>query len=332
MCWRRLQRRQATLEHDGALAHIARRRERVQRFLLHRVRPFLRTWVGEMTDTRQKGGKGWRCISGRRSIAFCTSMYNISQFKPALYVLLLVGILGFAIASESPEVWIIGTGGMSHQIHGERSGMINTKFDTAFLNDLTKNPKRLRKIKHEEYVRDSGAEGIEMVMWMAMRGALGDTRDMYYLGGVQAESRNQLSQYALLFGINKAELTSQPSSNTDEQLRRRVAAIPIEKLRETGVEIVESVITCLGSAPPELAHDLAPERHIESELRGPHVDAVSLVDVFAKLHSGQLAVSVAVSQSAAHDLAPPGRTPDHLENHDVPSALAHLRGLVQVGG
>ncbi len=74
---------------------------------------------------------------------------------------------------EDLKVVVFGTGGMSHQIHGERSGMINTKFDTKFLNDLTKNPKRLRKIKHEEYVRDSGAEGIEMVMWMAMRGSLG---------------------------------------------------------------------------------------------------------------------------------------------------------------
>jgi RNA polymerase sigma-70 factor (ECF subfamily) len=34
---------------------------------LHRVRPFLRTWVGQMTETRQKGGKGWRCISGGRT-------------------------------------------------------------------------------------------------------------------------------------------------------------------------------------------------------------------------------------------------------------------------
>ncbi|MES2606063.1 MAG: class III extradiol dioxygenase subunit beta [Pseudomonadota bacterium] len=75
---------------------------------------------------------------------------------------------------EDLKVVVFGTGGMSHQIHGERSGMINSKFDTAFLNDLTKNPQRLRKIKHEEYVRDSGAEGIEMVMWMAMRGSLGN--------------------------------------------------------------------------------------------------------------------------------------------------------------
>jgi RNA polymerase sigma-70 factor (ECF subfamily) len=36
---------------------------------LHRVRPFLRSWVGEMTDTRQPGGKGWRATSGTRLAA-----------------------------------------------------------------------------------------------------------------------------------------------------------------------------------------------------------------------------------------------------------------------
>ena len=39
-------------------------------------------------------------------------MYRISQFKPALYILLLVGILGFALASESAGVWVLGTGGI----------------------------------------------------------------------------------------------------------------------------------------------------------------------------------------------------------------------------
>jgi RNA polymerase sigma-70 factor, ECF subfamily len=38
---------------------------------LHRVRPFLRSWVGEMTDTRLPGGKGWRATAGSRSTALC---------------------------------------------------------------------------------------------------------------------------------------------------------------------------------------------------------------------------------------------------------------------
>jgi len=46
---------------------------------LHRVRPFLRTCVGEMTDTRPRGGKGWRCIAGNRA----TSGWPGSALQPA---------------------------------------------------------------------------------------------------------------------------------------------------------------------------------------------------------------------------------------------------------
>lgn len=72
------------------------------------------------------------------------------------------------------NVVILGTGGMSHQLQGERAGLINPEFDTAFLNDLTTDPQRLINLSHTEYLRESGSEGIELVMWMIMRGALGD--------------------------------------------------------------------------------------------------------------------------------------------------------------
>lgn len=75
---------------------------------------------------------------------------------------------------EDLKVVIFGTGGMSHQLHGERAGVINKDFDQRFLNDLTQNPQRLVELPHIEYVREAGAEGIEMVMWLIMRGALGD--------------------------------------------------------------------------------------------------------------------------------------------------------------
>jgi protocatechuate 4,5-dioxygenase beta chain len=75
---------------------------------------------------------------------------------------------------EDLKVVVFGTGGMSHQLHGERAGLINTKFDKKFLEDLTRNPQRLIELPHIEYVREAGAEGIEMVMWLVMRGALDD--------------------------------------------------------------------------------------------------------------------------------------------------------------
>jgi protocatechuate 4,5-dioxygenase beta chain len=81
-----------------------------------------------------------------------------------------------AVASfpEDLNVQIWGTGGMSHQLQGPRAGFVNKEFDLAFMNDLIANPERLRRMPHIEYLRESGSEGIELVMWLIMRGALGD--------------------------------------------------------------------------------------------------------------------------------------------------------------
>ena len=75
---------------------------------------------------------------------------------------------------EDLKVVIFGTGGMSHQIQGPRAGLINTPFDTAFLDGLSQNPEKLCEIQGIEYMREAGNEAIELVMWLMMRGALGD--------------------------------------------------------------------------------------------------------------------------------------------------------------
>jgi protocatechuate 4,5-dioxygenase, beta chain len=72
------------------------------------------------------------------------------------------------------KVMIFGTGGMSHQLQGPRAGLINRDFDKAFLDGLTQDPRALSKIPHLDYVREAGSEGIELVMWLIMRGALDD--------------------------------------------------------------------------------------------------------------------------------------------------------------
>lgn len=80
-----------------------------------------------------------------------------------------------AIASfpEDLDVQIWGTGGMSHQLQGPRAGLINREFDNAYLDDMIANPDRLRHMAHIEYLREAGSEGIELVMWLIMRGAMG---------------------------------------------------------------------------------------------------------------------------------------------------------------
>lgn len=75
---------------------------------------------------------------------------------------------------EDLDVQIWGTGGMSHQLQGPRAGLINKEFDAAFLDKLTADPEELRHLRHVELLREAGSEGIELVMWLIMRGALGD--------------------------------------------------------------------------------------------------------------------------------------------------------------
>lgn len=73
---------------------------------------------------------------------------------------------------EDLRVVIFGTGGMSHQISGPRAGLINSAFDKAFLDSLAGDASQALNIKHVEYMREAGAEGIEMVMWLVARGAM----------------------------------------------------------------------------------------------------------------------------------------------------------------
>lgn len=78
------------------------------------------------------------------------------------------------------KVAIFGTGGMSHQLQGERAGIINADFDRNFLDKLSSDPESVARIEHAEYLLESGSEGIELVMWMIMRGALNDeVREVY---------------------------------------------------------------------------------------------------------------------------------------------------------
>ena len=80
-----------------------------------------------------------------------------------------------AVASypEDLDVQVWGTGGMSHQLQGTRAGLINAEWDNRFLDRLEGESQELRHIPHIEYLRETGSEGIEMVMWLIMRGALG---------------------------------------------------------------------------------------------------------------------------------------------------------------
>lgn len=104
-------------------------------------------------------------------------LVNVLQYpQPTAQRCLQLGeALGRAIRSfpKDIKVAVFGTGGMSHQLSGERAGLINEEFDRNFLEKIETDPQSLAEISRADYIKKAGSEGIEMIMWLVMRGALG---------------------------------------------------------------------------------------------------------------------------------------------------------------
>ncbi len=82
--------------------------------------------------------------------------------------------IGRAIESweDDVKVVVVGTGGLSHQLDGERAGFINKEFDLMCMEKIVHDPEALTKYSAHDLVRLAGAQGAEFILWMAMRGAL----------------------------------------------------------------------------------------------------------------------------------------------------------------
>jgi gallate dioxygenase len=110
---------------------------------------------------------------------------------PGQIIPLQVGVLQFPVPSPArcyklgqslrkaiesyPEdltVALVATGGLSHQVHGERAGFNSTAWDERFLDMIEKDPVALSRMTLADYARLGGMEGAEVIMWLIMRGAL----------------------------------------------------------------------------------------------------------------------------------------------------------------
>ena len=78
------------------------------------------------------------------------------------------------ISRRTCEVLVVSTGGMSHQLHGPRFGFLNPEWDNEFMDKLESDPVSLTGLSHHDYMERGGAESVEIIMWLAMRAALGD--------------------------------------------------------------------------------------------------------------------------------------------------------------
>jgi protocatechuate 4,5-dioxygenase beta chain len=85
--------------------------------------------------------------------------------------------LARAVASwpGNERVVVLGTGGLSHQLDGERAGFINKDFDLKFMDSLVgDDPRWACQFDTHQLVEHTGTQGVELLMWLATRGMLGD--------------------------------------------------------------------------------------------------------------------------------------------------------------
>ncbi len=74
--------------------------------------------------------------------------------------------------AEDLKVLIVGTGGLSHQLDGERAGFINREFDLQCMEKLVTDPQALTHYSNRQLVELAGSQGVELLMWLAARGAM----------------------------------------------------------------------------------------------------------------------------------------------------------------
>ena len=84
--------------------------------------------------------------------------------------------IGRAVAAYpgDQKVLILGTGGLSHQLDGERAGFINKDFDLQFMESLTSDPAWATQFSTRQLVEKTGTQGVELLMWLTARAALGE--------------------------------------------------------------------------------------------------------------------------------------------------------------
>lgn len=103
------------------------------------------------------------------------SINTVQHPLPSLKRCLALGrAVGRAVRSypQNLRVMIVGTGGLSHQLDGKRAGFVNKEFDRLCMDKLAGEPDTLTRYSIHDLVEEAGAQGVEFLNWMAMRGAL----------------------------------------------------------------------------------------------------------------------------------------------------------------
>jgi gallate dioxygenase len=110
---------------------------------------------------------------------------------------------------EDLKVAVLTTGGLSHQVHGERSGFNNPPWDAKFMELLEKDPVALTHMTHADHATLGGMESSEVIMWLVGRGMLSASvkslHRSYYLPSMTAIATMVLENQAEPLSEREAE-------------------------------------------------------------------------------------------------------------------------------
>src|SRR5258706_1956508 len=162
---------------------------------------------------------------------------------------------------EDLGVVVVATGGLSHQVHGERAGFNNPAWDQRFLDLFEHDPEQLAGMTIAEYAELGGFEGAEGVMWLTMRWAL----------SAKVECKYRSYYLPSMAGIATAiyEGTDAPSAAVVERHRRHVAGelAGVERLAGTYPFTLERAVERFRIN--DYLHRMVEPRHREAFLRDP---------------------------------------------------------------
>ena len=163
--------------------------------------------------------------------------------------------------AEDLDVAIVATGGLSHQVHGERAGFNNPEWDRRFLDLFEHDPEQLAGMTIAEYAKLGGLEGAEVVMWLAMRGAL----------SANVVCKHRSYYLPSMTGIATAiyEGTGEPDAAVVERHRRHVATelAGVEHIEGTYPFTLERSVTAYRLN--DYLHRMVEPAHREAFLRDP---------------------------------------------------------------
>jgi gallate dioxygenase len=162
---------------------------------------------------------------------------------------------------EDLGVVVVATGGLSHQVHGERAGFNNPEWDKRFLDLFENDPEQLAEMTIAEYAQLGGFEGAEIVMWLTMRGAL----------SANVECKHRSYYLPSMTGIATAiyEGTDAPNPAVVERHRRHVASelYGVERLEGTYPFTLERSVNAYRIN--DYLHRMVEPSHREAFLRDP---------------------------------------------------------------